>query len=192
MIKKLPHLTVEINQLIERGVLEVVTETVTRPGLYHLGDVYLYPSRLEGIGLTIAEALSCGLPVVVPDNGPMNEFAEEHSKLVAIDQFISRSDGYYWPECIPNIDSLRSAMESYLDIAIVQWPAIRRNTRNNAIKKFDWNTNSASLYTELQQVEVQAAEPSIVGLATKIDNQGRPRFTNHAQLYNLLYRVLKR
>ena len=56
--------------------IEVRTGTVAAPGLYHLGDIYVYPSILDGLGLTVAEALSCGLPCIVPDNAPMNEFIQ--------------------------------------------------------------------------------------------------------------------
>lgn len=31
---------------------------------YNLSDIYLFPTRLEGFGLTVAEAMACGKPVV--------------------------------------------------------------------------------------------------------------------------------
>lgn len=34
------------------------------PRLYSIADVFLYPSLIEGFGLPILEAMSCGLPVV--------------------------------------------------------------------------------------------------------------------------------
>lgn len=37
------------------------------PLLYHMADVVLSTSKREGFGLTIAEAMACGTPVVVPD-----------------------------------------------------------------------------------------------------------------------------
>ena len=69
--------------------IEFIEATVGAPGLYHLGDVYVYPSRLEGIGLTIAEALACGLPVITTDCAPMNEFVQKdfNGKLVSIERY---------------------------------------------------------------------------------------------------------
>ncbi len=40
---------------------------------YNLADLLLFPSSMEGFGLTVAEAMSCGLPVVVSDRGSLPE-----------------------------------------------------------------------------------------------------------------------
>ena len=40
---------------------------------YNLADVLLFPSSMEGFGLTVAEAMSCGLPVVVSNCGSLPE-----------------------------------------------------------------------------------------------------------------------
>jgi glycosyltransferase involved in cell wall biosynthesis len=44
---------------------------------YNLADLLLFPSALEGFGLTVAEAMSCGLPVVVSDRGSLPELVVE-------------------------------------------------------------------------------------------------------------------
>lgn len=40
---------------------------------YNLADVMVSPSSLEGFGFTVAEAMSCGRPVVVSDGGALPE-----------------------------------------------------------------------------------------------------------------------
>jgi glycosyltransferase involved in cell wall biosynthesis len=43
------------------------------PDYYGLGDVYVFPSLVEGFGLTALEAMACGLPVILSSN----TFAED-------------------------------------------------------------------------------------------------------------------
>lgn len=96
--------------------ISVIKKTVTAPGLYHLGDVYVYPTRLDGLGLTMYEALSCGLPVITSDFPPMNEAVnEEIGKLVKISDYYCRNDAYYYPMVICDKNSLIAAMQWYID-----------------------------------------------------------------------------
>jgi glycosyltransferase involved in cell wall biosynthesis len=50
--------------------------------LYLDGDIFVQPSRLEGIGFQIVEALLCGAPVVTTDYPPMNEWVTNKELLV--------------------------------------------------------------------------------------------------------------
>jgi 1,2-diacylglycerol 3-alpha-glucosyltransferase len=126
--------------------IEFIEGTFSLPGLYHKGDVYVYPTRLEGIGLSIAEALSCGLPVITTDNPPMNEFVQ-HGKsgyLVDVEEFKKRKDGYYWPESICSEESLRRAMQRYVDNPeIIEKQS--QQAREYALNHLTWKDNSKSL-----------------------------------------------
>ncbi len=96
--------------------IEIIEKTVTAPGLYHLGDVYVYPTRLDGLGLTMYEATSCGLPSIVTNFPPMNEaIKEEFGRLVAVKDYYCRQDAYYYPMSICDKDDLIRCMRWYVD-----------------------------------------------------------------------------
>src|SRR6185503_4815298 len=40
---------------------------------FNLGDVFVFPSAMEGFGLAVGEAMSSGLPVVASDRGSIPE-----------------------------------------------------------------------------------------------------------------------
>jgi 1,2-diacylglycerol 3-alpha-glucosyltransferase len=133
--------------------ITLIEKTIGPPGLFHLGDVYVYPTILEGIGLTITEALSCGMPVITTDNPPMNEFIEDgyNGKLVKVANFIFREDHYFWPQSFCDQDSLIDAFQYFID-HIDQLPVYRQNARDFALRNLDWNKNAAGLSQILKTI----------------------------------------
>jgi len=137
----------DVADLIENDFrINFIEKTVSLPGLYHMGDVYVYPTRLEGIGLSIPEALACGLPVITTDNPPMNEFVfhNQTGYLVKVSEFRKRADNYYWPESICDQNDLTKAMQSYVDnpgLAVEQGI----NARQYAKSHLNWQKNAERL-----------------------------------------------
>ena len=119
--------------------IEVRTETVAAPGLYHLGDIYVYPSILDGLGLTVAEALSCGLPCIVPDNAPMNEFIQSgiNGRIADVEYLYARSDGYFWPQCKVSVKSIQEQMIYYLN-NIDRIKVFKKEARIYAEQNLNW------------------------------------------------------
>lgn len=134
-----PELSDMIDELQSQKRLECHEKTVPAPGLFHLGDIYVYPTRLEGIGLTILEAAASGLPVIVTDYSPMNEFVRhgENGRLISVERFVSRSDGYYWPQAFASMNSLIDQMQWYIDNAH-KLPQLKAKAREVAEQNFDW------------------------------------------------------
>jgi glycosyltransferase involved in cell wall biosynthesis len=130
----------KIQKLIQDKKLDIITKTVGAPGLYHLGDVYCYISKLDGIGLTVPEAISCGLPVIAPNHPPMNEFVKDgiNGKLVDVDGTYFREDGYYWPQIKVNNNSLKKALQFYID-NIEKIDDYKKNSREYASKELEWS-----------------------------------------------------
>lgn len=54
--------------------------------LYVEGDVLFYPTKFEGLGLEILEAMACGIPVITTDAPPMNEYIRENELLLDIER----------------------------------------------------------------------------------------------------------
>lgn len=179
-----PTLAALISELEASGRLEIIERTVGAPGLYTLGDVYVYPSRLEGVGLTIAEALSAGLPVITSDHPPMNEFiGNECGKLVPVSKIFERADKYYWPQCEVSVDALAMAMQWYvgnLAEVVVQ----KKNARLHALAHLDWAKNNQALAAAIETFKVVPNEQK-KSLATVVKQFEQRR----SKWYTKLYRV---
>ncbi len=156
------------------------------PFPFHEGDIYVYPSRLDGIGLSLPEAISCGLASITTDNPPMNEFVIDNfnGRLVEVNRFISRPDGYYWPQGIVSVNSLAFIMNWYV---LNPEKAFEHgcNARSFAENNLSWTENSKSLNLFLKSIDklksTKNIETSILFKSTKIDRKLYP---------SLFFRVL--
>jgi glycosyltransferase involved in cell wall biosynthesis len=79
---------------------------------YEDGDVALQPSRYEGVGLPILEAMACGLPTLVPDVPPMNEYPADRGLLIASEVLQGSLVDNPFPVARPDIDALVTAMRA--------------------------------------------------------------------------------
>jgi glycosyltransferase involved in cell wall biosynthesis len=65
--------------------IEYITEELSFTqlrDLYHACDCLVHPYRGEGFGLPIAEAMACGLPVIVPDRGGASDFCTPETAVL--------------------------------------------------------------------------------------------------------------
>ena len=88
----------------EAGVAEGVrflgrVPEVDKPALYAAALAFLFPSRYEGFGLTVLEALACGTPVIAADATTLPEVAGPGGLLVGPDDVAG------WAEAIVRLVS---------------------------------------------------------------------------------------
>ncbi|MBT9239614.1 glycosyltransferase family 4 protein [Vibrio splendidus] len=179
------------SMLLGKNII-VYDQTLTAPGAYHYGDIYVYPSRLDGLGLTVCEAISCGMPIVVPDDGPMNEFVHsEYDEVVKVDKLFSRYDGYYWPQnevCSIDLkDKMIKSKDSYK-----KTPAIHSTIRKLAVDKFDWEKNSAELVDEIVKIKISTFDRDIADKCIKFNEKKFPHIYRFKSVYKIAFYLYKK
>ncbi len=105
--------------------VSVVTEADYYNGLtdyYKIADVFVLPTRQEGFGLVILEAMSCGLPVVASYQGAAPELVGDCGVL------FRPGDPY----------SLSESIVSLLSNAPLR-ARLREQARTRVVEKFDWD-----------------------------------------------------
>lgn len=168
----MPELSGIIDEMVAEGSMEIVHKTVPAPGLYCQADIYVYPSRLDGIGLTLMEAEASGLACITVDNPPMNEFIDESfGMLCDVDYFYSRKDGYYWPMCVADVDSLASMMDA-ISSNRDALRAKQRAARQYAEAEIDFSKNAACLHDIVLSAEFGRCDGKTIEKINKYDNRG--------------------
>jgi glycosyltransferase involved in cell wall biosynthesis len=187
-----PHMCQTIDDLISHNRLEIINKTVSAPGLYSLGDIYVYPTRLEGIGLTIPESLACGLGCLITDAPPMNEFFNSSCGLpIEVERYYSRYDGYYWPLSKIKVADLTSKMD-YLASNIEKVKQMKKDARIFALKNLDRNRNFSKLSKILENVKLRSLESSLLRDLDLYENRGFGALNKYIIKCNSLYRLLYR
>ena len=83
---------------------------------YKLCDVYICPSRLEGFGLTILEAMAAGKPVVGSKNSAIPEIIKDHINGILVDSEnpIEMANAIF--ECLKwkNLEYIKNFNQNYL------------------------------------------------------------------------------
>ncbi|HRP89097.1 MAG TPA: glycosyltransferase family 4 protein [Edaphocola sp.] len=180
LINFFPELEKQISKFEKEGILEVINKTVNAPGLYYLGDVYVYPTRLEGIGLTMVEAIASGLPIIVPDCGPMNEFVQEGvSQTVSVEKLFSRYDGYYWPQNEVDIMNLAKVMNTFIN-RIDDIDDLKNISRLYAVENFDWSKNSIKIFEIIESKVVSdiISKNQIISKIYTFERKGLRKYNN--------------
>ncbi|TXD54236.1 MULTISPECIES: glycosyltransferase family 4 protein [unclassified Polaribacter] len=172
-----PELFNVCEDLISKSKLDIINKTVSAPGLYHKGDVYVYPTRLEGIGLSIAEANSCGLPVITTNEAPMNEFIidGENGRLINVSSKKQRKDKYYWQESYIDIDHLTFLLEEYANDTIgLEKKKLISLVYSNM--NFDWKKNANKLKAVLFEIKKIKKNQEVVDKIQTYENSRSLKF----------------
>ena len=114
-------------------------------GLFNLGDIYIYPTHMEGVGLTITEAMATGLPVVRTNFSTMNEWIEDDKDGRLIDVKKIKKGRRPTMKVYANTKHLAEIMIDYIENPDkVTEHSI--NARNKIIEHYNWDDRDEEFY----------------------------------------------
>jgi glycosyltransferase involved in cell wall biosynthesis len=106
------------------------------PSWYHMADLYVSPSHVDGSSVSLMEALACGLPVLVSDIPANKEWVSEGV------------NGWLFPDGA--VEGLADKVLAALDQQR-RWPEIGRAARRTAEQRADWKANVQRLFEAYEQ-----------------------------------------
>ena len=85
--------------------------------IYSEGDVYISPSKHEGVGLPVYEAMACGLPVIASNLVAYNSGMKQTFPQLFFEAVDTQKTNRYMDctICTPNIQRLSDCMKYFLD-----------------------------------------------------------------------------
>jgi glycosyltransferase involved in cell wall biosynthesis len=81
--RRLTRLIDELD-LSERVTFHGLVDSQELVRLYASADIFVFPSRFEGYGIVLAEAMRAGLPIVAANNGPVGEIVADNENALIV------------------------------------------------------------------------------------------------------------
>ena len=83
----------------------------------------------------------------------MSEFAEApFSRMVQVESYAERSDGYYWPEANVRVEDLAKQMRMAAETTLNDCTGVSKSVRDWALERLDSGKNFSSLLPYLRQI----------------------------------------
>ena len=102
--------------------------------LYAQASMLVLPSHLEGFGMTVLEAMTAGVPVIVSNRGALPELAGDAAQIVEPD----------------DVQGLAAAMKRYLDEPARASAATDRGLRRAA--EYSWDASAQTLLAAYSRI----------------------------------------
>jgi glycosyltransferase involved in cell wall biosynthesis len=119
--------------------------------LYNAADLVVSPTMAEGFGLTLAEAMGCGTPVVATDYSAVSEVVGPGGILVPHQRLLTNAYAHEW--ALVDEEAMTAAVERIIDR-----PGRLRSlgeAGRQHVKKFSWQ-NAAEAFDRLMRAAVAA------------------------------------
>jgi len=126
--------------------------------LYHKCDCFVAPTRGEGFGLTIAEAMLLGLPVIVTGYGGQSDFCNEDSCWLIDYEFKNAKTHFklfnsVWVE--PKVEHLAKLMKMIVNLPRKEIEKKTRKAKQFILKQYKWEDCGKRLIKAIQKIEKQ-------------------------------------
>jgi len=118
--------------------------------MYNAADIYATTSHSEGFGLTIAEALAAGTPVVATDFGAITETVGDAGVLVPPRGLVPTSHGHWWADV--DIDAFTEALLHLIDDQKARLALGELGVKHTA--EYDWDA-AALAFLRLMEDETR-------------------------------------
>ncbi len=134
------------------------------PMLYNLCDAFVLPTRGEGWGLPVIEAMACGLPVIVTDYGACRDFVNDDKAYpLRVAGMLPVSDADHFDPALdfgcwarPDEDHLVALMREVFENR--QAAAVKAaRARDDVLSRWTWDHAAAVAWRHIEQLRKESS-----------------------------------
>ncbi len=133
--------------------------------IYNAADVKLTTSMAEGFGLTDAEALACGTPVIAQNFSAMADVVGPGGILVPIQRYFTTAKMVDF--ALPDLGATLNALERlYAD------PAYRQDLGQKAVahaRRYNWDNTANGFYERFKALVRQRSAPKVITVDSEVN-----------------------
>jgi glycosyltransferase involved in cell wall biosynthesis len=123
------------------------------PGIYDIGRIVVQPSKIEGIGLSLPEAMCAGRPVITVNAPPMTEFIDlSCGWLVDVDDWQPHVDGSVYQQAVIRPEALAKVMSEARAASDAVVAEKSQQAYRHAQTLFAWDEFKQRLATGLERI----------------------------------------
>jgi glycosyltransferase involved in cell wall biosynthesis len=122
--------------------------------LYAISDAYLQPSKAEGLGLPVMEAMACGVPVVATDTGAMHELLDGRGFLIPPEYVFTD----VWGNSMRAMIDIELAKSSLKSIALAG--KVPQDIPLQYIKGRTWDVAVQQLHNKIKEIYNEQTQPT--------------------------------
>lgn len=115
--------------------------------LYAISDVYLQPSKAEGLGLPVLDAMCCKIPVVATDTGAMTELLSEERGHLVPAEYEFRD---VWGNSVRKMVDIKGVTKNLR--AIFDAPCVHVDNAYEYVKSRTWNIPAKQLDEKITEL----------------------------------------
>lgn len=117
-------------------------------GLYAVADVYLQPSKAEGLGMPVLEAMACGIPCVATNTGALTEvLADGRGHLIDAEYIIGADVWGNESRHFINIDETKKALRG-----IAETNCIHKDGALEYARGLTWNIPIQQVHQKIEEL----------------------------------------
>lgn len=117
--------------------------------LYAVSDVYLQPSKAEGLGLPVLDAMCCKIPVVATDTGAMTELLSDGRGFLVSSEYTFTD---VWGNSTRNMISISKASNYLLNVSLRDKTLLATENAYEYVKVRTWDIPAKQLDSKIKEL----------------------------------------